>query len=565
MFEWLKNAVGSKPAPGTKQYARGILSQAYEAYRLARKDRPREHYQPHGYSGDSAIVGSHDLMHRRTRDLTRNTPQAKRLITALVNLVVGGGMQTYAWPFAPSEMLQIVTELESLQSGELGPRLSYAMESDDLFEQWSSDPQQFDAEGRLSWPEVQRMLLSESATVGNGLLVRSFAKDYATVPLAYQLMEREQLDQSLDRPGSESENKIIGGIEMDARNRVVAYHFYLDHPHDFFGVNQSALMGVGAPLSVGGRRERIPAERVIDLALFHRPSASLGVSWLDACGQPIWDRDSYMESEIRSAAIDAVFAFVAKLKDAEQHGGLGFADDEDDTDAFGNREYKVGHSPVASVIGVDESLDMVRPTRPNKDAPAFIGLVDRDIASGAGVSYFTLTGDYTGANFTSTRGAKLDEELNIKPLQQWFATRVALRVRREFNAIAAASGKFKSLSPAEFAKNRETYQRFDAVGAGRDLLDPFKEGEARTARLRTGLSTFKEECARAGKHWIRVLMQMAVERKVADLFGVELDFTKAGAGQQPAPNQPGHAVSDSQLEEMADRIAMHLEVADRAA
>jgi hypothetical protein len=84
----------------------------------------------------------------------------------------------------------------------------------------------------------------------------------------------------------------------------------------------------------------VPAERVIDLALFHRPSASLGVSWLDAVGQSIWDRDSYVGSEIQSAAIDAVFAFVAKLKDAETSGGLGFDDGEDDFDGDGNRKYK---------------------------------------------------------------------------------------------------------------------------------------------------------------------------------------------------------------------------------
>jgi hypothetical protein len=49
-------------------------------------------------------------------------------------------------------------------------------------------------------------------------------------------------------------------------------------------------------------------------------------------------------------------------------------------------------------------------------------------------------------------------------------------------------------------------------------MDPFKEGEARTTRLRTGVSTFKEECAKINKHWIRVLMQLAIERKVCKLL-----------------------------------------------
>jgi len=554
MLGWLKNMVASeRPAPGSTQHANQLLSQAFEAYRLARRDRPREHNQPHAYSGDAAIMGSHDLMNRRTRDLVRNTAQGKRIISAIVDLVVGTGMQTYSWPFAPSELFEISTELESLAAGELGPRLTYALESDDLFEEWSSDPKQFDVEGRLSWADIQRMLMQESALVGDGFLVRSFVKDYELVPLAYQIVEREQLDHTQDRPASEDKNKIIGGREFDSNNRIVAYHFYLDHPHEFFGISQSSLMGSGAPVDSSGRGRRILADRVIDLTLFHRPSASMGVSWLDACGQTTWDRDSYMESEIRSAAIDAVFTFVAHLQDAEKHGdGLGFDDGETDSDEFGNRQFKVGHSPVASVMGTEESLEMVRQTRPNKDAPAFIKLLDRDIAASTSLSYYSVTGDYEGTNFSSSRAAKLDEDLHIKPLQNWFACHVAMRVRKDFNAMAAASGLFKSLAPAEFRRNQRTYQRFDAIGNGRDLLDPFKEGEARTTRLRTRISTFKEECARVNKHWLRVLMQHAVEDRVSNLFGVTLDFSKSGSGSSENKTQTDSA------EDQAEKIASHL-------
>lgn len=559
MFDKLKSWFGQKPAapdtqPGSREHAREVLAESWEAYRLARRDRPREHNQPHGYSGDAAMLGSHDLMHRRVRDLKRNTSQAKRIVDMLTNLVVGTGMQTYSWPFAPHEQFEIVTELETLLGGELGPRLSFAMESDDLFEEWAEDPKQFDAEGRLSWFEVQRMLMSESALVGTGLLVRTFVKDYSIVPLAWQMIEREQLDESQDRPASAGKNKIVGGREMDSNNRVVAYHIYLDHPHEFFGIRQSALMGASAPLSAGTQRARIPANRVIDLTLFDRPSSSGGVTRLDACGQSIWDRDSYTDSEIRSAALNAAFAFVAYIEDSEKSGALGFDDDLPDTDSYGNRSYKLGHSPVAATMGTNERLEMVKADRPNKDAPAFLKLLDRDIAASSGLSYYSLTGDYESTSFSSARGAKLDEDDTIRPLQKWFAIRVALRVRREFNAVAAAMGLFTTVTPAEFRRNQRTYQRFDAIGNGRDLLDPYKEGEARTTRLRTKLSTYKEECARVGKHWIRVLMQIAIEEKVSRMFGVTLDFSKAGtaaSGQQQSTEQ--------QAEQIADRVAMLLE------
>lgn len=543
MFNWLKKkpAAETKP-PGSRDYAQAILAESFEAYRLARRDRPREHNQPHAYSGDAAIMSSHGLMNRRVRDLVRNTAQGKRVRLAFQDLIVGTGFQTFAWPFAPSEMFNLAIELQKIDDGEIGPRLQYALEADDLYEEWSSDPKQFDFEGRLSRMEMERMAVGETVTTGNAIIIRCFKPNYKLVPLCYQLIEREQLDESMDRDGNERENKILNGIEFDKNNVAVAYHICLDHPHEFFGLSGSSFLGNNGitATGVGVRRLRIPAERVIDLAAWDRPSSSVGASWYDSTGQTTWDRDNYMGSEIRSAAVDAAFAFVAKLHNGEKYGAWGFGDGNDDSDEDGNRSFKIGQSPIAATIGVGEELDMVRSSRPNKDAPAFLKLLDRDQAGGLGLSYYTLTGDYESTNFTSTRAAKMDEDLHIGPLKAWFATHVALPMRRDFNSIAAASGAYQSLRPADFKANVRTYQRFDAIGNGRDLLDPMKEGEARTARLRTGMSTFKEECAKRGQHWIKVLMQLAIEKKVRSMFGIELDLTKPGSGGAPQ-GQPQEA------------------------
>lgn len=551
LLDWFrKPKADASSQPGSVSQARELLAQSWEAYRLARRDRPREHNQPFAFSGDAAIRGSHDLMNRRVRDLVRNTAQGKRIRSAFQNLIVGTGFQTFSWPFAPHELFEIVTELESIEAGELGPRLQFALESDDLFEEWSSSPEQFDSEGRLSRMEMERMAVGESVTTGNALIIRTFRDDGGIVPLSYQLIEREQLDESQDRPASDGKNKIVGGIEFDRRNRAVAYYIFTDHPHEFFsGSASSNFQGLGGvtPQSLGAGRMRIPANRVIDLCLWDRPSSSLGVSWYDAIGQTTWDRDSFMDSEIRAAALNASFAFVAKLADAEKYGAWGFSDGNEDTDEFGNREFKLGHSPFAAVLGMDESLEMVDSSRPNKDAPVFIRQLDYDQSSGVGLSFQTFTGNYENNPFSATRGAKLDEELHINPLQKWFGIHVAIRIRREFNAVAASMGRIRSITPSQFRANVRTYQRFDAIGNGRDLLDPYKEGEARTARLRTGISTFKEECAKRNQHWIRVLMQLAIEKKVTKLFGVDLDFSKGGSS--------GSAQQD-QAQEIADRVSM---------
>jgi len=559
MFQAIGNLLGSflgKPKPGSRAFARQLLAQiGAEAFRLGRRDRPQQYHQPQPYSGDSAIIESHDLMHRRTRDLTRNTPQGKRIRQAFADLIVGSGFQTFAWPFAPEDIFQLVTELEDLEAGEMGPRLQFALESDDRFDEWSNEPKQFDTEKRLSRADAERMLINEVVTVGNGLMVRTFRKKFDTVPLAYQMIERDQLDCSKDRPAGRDSNKIVGGIEYDSDNVRVRYHFLLDHPDEAFG-------------SAFTRRASIAAERVIDLCLYDRPSSSLGISWFDSIGQTVWDDDNYIGAEIRTAALNAAWLLVAKLHDGAKYPNQawGWESYEDETDEHGNREFHLGNLSVAATIDKEEEIDLVRAERPNPNAGNFLQILDRRKAAGTGLSYFTISQDYQGANFSSTKASKIEEDAYIRTLQNWFGIHVALRMRREFNAIAAALGLFKTVRRSEFLRDWRTFQRFDAIGTGRELLDPYKEGEARNKRLSTKFSTFKLEQARAGRHWIRVLMDLAVEKQVSELFGIKLGGSPPAAAPPPAaasgeaPGGPEEAEesSEAQAEAMAESIARHL-------
>jgi lambda family phage portal protein len=349
------------------------------------------------------------------------------------------------------------------------------------------------------------------------------------VPLCYQLIEREQLDHSQDREQRGEQNKIVGGVEIDGTGRRVAYWIYDAHPDDIFG-------GVVHGLT---KSTRVPASRVIDLCLWHRPSANIGATWLDAIGQKDFDRDQFLDAEIRAAAKGALLALIHKTKNPYASGILGMLDGEDDSDTYGNEEVKLGLSPLAVQVGVDEDVAMVESNRPTAQAGPFFKLLDRDIASGVGLSYYSLTGDYESTSYSSVRAAKLDEDIHIGTLQQWFALHVAVPMRREFNQLAVASGMIESMQPREFNRYPQRYQRFDAIGAGRDLLDPLKETDAAMARLRGGLTTLKLECAKRGLHWIKVLMQQAVELRIAKMYGVPLDWSKGQGGNVAAGDDAG--------------------------
>lgn len=483
-----------------------------EPYRLGRVDRATAAYQPAFTSGDSAVQDSQDLMHRRMRDQGRNNSHIHHAIQVYQNLIVGTGMQTLADPFEPWLDMQDLTEED------MDFRLSYALESDELYAEWFNDPQQFDPAGRLDGTSFQAMCISELVTVGMVFLVESIRRvPRGQVGLGYQLIEADQLDRSKNAAGGNGTNRIVDGIELDALGRAVAFWLFVAHPADYFmGVTES---------------KRISADRCQCLFKPSRPSQHLGATWLHANGQTEVDRDKYLTAELQAAAKAAALTLVWKKKNPYSTGGMGLMDGGDESDEHGNRQVRLGSSPLAAVIGQDDDMKIVESNRPNASADKFLKVLDRYSAQGAGISYYSLTGDYESTSFASVRAAKLDEDGQIRPLQQWFATQVALPMRRRFNALAAAQGMFSTIDATEFATNIKRYQRFEGMGPGRELLDPDAETNAAIGRLRSGLSTLKIECAKRGLHWVRVLRQIALENQLTKVLGVVLDFSKGQGGQ----------------------------------
>lgn len=495
---------------------REISAGTQEAYRWGRISRRDQHFQPAQRSGDAAIYESQDLMHRRVRSEKLNNAQVKRIIEALVDLTVGCGVQTFADPFDP------LLDITALERDNLDDYIRYALESDDRYEEWFQDEKRFDASEKMSGPVMHRMALNECIEVGDAIILRCRRQRASgQVSLCYQLLERDQLDNTRDRTAGPNQNKIVNGIELDAMGREVAFHIFDAHPYDDFA-------GGG----LAGKSTRILAERVIHLFAFNRPSQNIGVSWLHAIGQNNFDRDKFIGAELQSAAKAALLLLVAKLKHfSGSSASLGLEDDQADSDYYGNQEFKMGSTPHAIRVGMDDEIDIVETNRPTSTLDPFINILDHDTAGGAGISFYTLTGRYDATNFSSVRAAKLDEDLHIRPIQNWLSGRLVLPIRREFNAEAVSRGVVKSVKATEFLANLSRYQRFDALGPGRDFLDPEAETNAAAGRCRAAFSTLKIECARRGLHWIRVLRQKALENRLSELLGVVVDFSKGQGGQ----------------------------------
>jgi len=497
-----------------------------EAYQAARVTRTTKHFQPDNISENAAIAESWPMLIARVRSLRRNSPSVKQAVRMIVDLVVGTGIQA-----CPTIALEFIRA----SGPERDQMLDYSYESDLIFTEWAID--EADVEGKLTWWDIQRIALSELVETGDALLLECWDDSPGRkIGLCYQMLEREQLDASKDRPASMGQNRIVNGIELDARNRPVHYWIYDAHPYD----HSAAFSGLITSSSP------VPANRIRHLFLPFRPVQSIGLSWLHALVKCTRDLDWYLDNELTSAAIGALFT---AIHSSDRHdGNLGMGDDTDDEDQDGNAPVKLGQGFIYDG-GPNDDFKIAESKRPNRDAAPFLDVITLQQAMAAGLSPHRFTGDYSQTSYSSARAAHLDDDKRILPLQQWFGYRLVLPARRRVNAIAAARGRFAAVTPREFARDEDRLQRFDVTGTGREQLNPDKEQSAAAARVRAGMSTLAIENARRGLNWLRTAIQRAVEIVTYDHLGIVADLSSGGAQTGALAPATVDAVDDDEAEE----------------
>ena len=472
----------------------------HSPYKGGGQNRLWRDWQPPHRSGDSAIAESWDLLTSRVRDLFRNEPTLRAAKRALSKHVIGTGIQTFAEVFATPD------EADDL----------FNFESDDEFERWSEE--EADAEHRFAWPQMQKLHFEECMESGDSLLLKCLRKDPGrSIPLCYQMLEPEQLDQTMDWPlggnrDQKNPTKCVRGIEYTRDNVPVAYWIYDAHPYDDWSAWST-------------KSTRIPAERVIHTYLPNRSSEHRGVTWFSAGVQSAKDLDWYIGNELTAAAIGALLSVVVK----REHGsgsGFGFAGDPgaSNSDQFGNPLTRLGRGTIAD-LGKDDELEVVESKRPNRDADPFIKLILMLQSMGVGVSYLRLTGDYSQSSYTSARGAHLDDQAFFAVLQAWAGRSFVRPVRREHTRQAAALGLYRSIGARQFVNNERQYTRIALQPPGREQLDPEMETAAALARIRGGLSTWQDEVGLRGKNWRRVAQQQAREWKTFEKLGIVPDLS----------------------------------------
>lgn len=444
-------------------------------------------WNPASLSADAGWLWSRDTAVARTYDLLQNEPWAQGGVDKKVDMIIGATWRPSIKPDA--EALGISPE-EASALGRVYER---------VWRGWATDPLcRCDLEETLNAPFLFNMATMQHEVAGDGLGVVRWKEDrgwaYRT---ALQVIDADRLSNPMGRMDSDV---LRGGIEKDLDGRPVAYHFRDAHPGDL-------LMGGSARAyrwERVERRETWGRPRVLHLYSKDRPGQSRGVSKLVASLARFKGLSRFSEAELTNAVMNAMFAATITSgfdpAVAEQHMTVGA------TQSYHELRGAFYETMKPTLSGVrlqhlfpGDELKFLTTGREAAGFSTFTLTFLRSIASGLGISYEQLSGDWSQVNYSSARAALVEVWRGILKararVEMMMATPLLLAVLED--AIDAGLAQLPS-AVANLYDAPASWLRINWIGPARGWVDPVKEAQAALMRIEAGLSNYELECAEQG-------------------------------------------------------------------
>lgn len=486
---WLDRAVGFvSPAAGLRrQRARVATELLQRHYEGASVGRRTSSWNRSSSDPNVAVGQALASLRNAARDLTRNNPYAESALSTIVDHAVGWGIvaKTKSKPFQ------------------------------EVWDAWANSTA-CDADGRHDLYGLQKLAMRTVAQSGELLVRRRFRRpeDNLPIPLQIQLLEPDFLDTSKDVLRTASGGRIVNGVEFNAIGQRVAYWLFREHP----GSNLATLAS-----------DRIPADGVRHIFKGERPGQVRAVSWFAPVLLRFKDFDELEDAVLMKQKVAACLAVV--VSDIDGTGSpLGTVDTTQPT---------VDMIEPGAIIngGAGRNIEVVQPPTVS-EYPQYAETVLRAIATGLGVTYEDLTGDYTDLPFSAARMSRIRHWARVEdwrwrllipqfldPVWQWASTAAGV--------IGVESAAVQWTPPPM------------------PMIEPDKEGLAYQRNIRTGIMTLSEAIRERGYDPDALLAEYAADNAKLDALKITLDSDPRKVTQQGLTQTEPSAAPPAQKEAAA--------------
>lgn len=447
----LRNLFKTKEAPAPVPRQEPKMPKKMRSYAGAKKTRFNGDWVALTTSSDAELRADLRILRNRSRSLVRDNSYAKRVRDLLQGNIVGQGIG-----------------MQCVRSDAAGNRMD--RENDEIEKQWWlwANGDGCHVSGLLSLTDVLRLCIGEVFEAGE-VLLRFVPKPFGNskIPLAIEVIEAERLVDSQTTVTLANGNMIRMGVETDGWGRPLAYWVYRGHPGDgiFRGYNSSEMV-------------RIPASECCHLYICNRWPQTRGEPWMVTVINRLRDSDQYTYSELIAARSSAnVMGFFQRPDEGNPDDGE--EDEEDERFAM--------EPGMIWKLRQGETFSGFTPGRPNTSAEAFLRFMIREVAAGAGVSYESLSKDYSKSNYSSSRLSILDDRQGYRVLQQWLIRRLLYPLFLKWFRAATLSGVLDI--PKAAAEENEWLMSIRFKPPGWSWIDPVKEVAAYREAVKAGFGT----------------------------------------------------------------------------
>jgi len=487
------------------------------AYQGARVSRLTADWVTSGTSADSEIKSSFKSLRNRARQLCRDNDYARQALRSIQNNVIGHGIKH-----------------QSQVRMQRGGRLDEAINGQihEAWEKWMHKSR-CDVSGLLGFHDMERLLCRSLAESGE-VFVRMIRQPFggSKVPFALQVLEADYLIDD-DIPQAAAGNTVRMGIEVDGYLRPQAYHFYANHPGDTYAGNSRT----------NAKRVRVPANECIHLFLPERPGQTRGVTWFASALMRLHMLQGYEEAEVvRARASSALMGFISS-PEGELMGDEIYEGDR-------VSEFTPG---VFKYLAPGESVTVPDLNAPDGQLEPFTRSMLRAVAAGVGVSFESISKNFSESNYSSSRLSLLEERDTYKVLQRFFIENFHQIVYENWLEMAVLSG---ALNLPAYETNPDRYRASRWIPRSWEWVDPQKEVNAYKDAVRCGFKTLGQVISEQGGDLDDVLMARQAELAMLDEMGIVVDTDPSevtiGGNAQPPLYQdamPAFQETDAPMEE----------------
>jgi lambda family phage portal protein len=444
----------------------------------------------------------------RTIDMMHNSGWLAGAFDQAVASTVGTGLRLAAKPDAAA--LGMSKETAD----------AWAKDIEREWELWSTNPCECDATGKQTIGQMDKAVLHSYFSHGEAVaLLPRVVRPWAWTQTKVKLLPAHKLVQQTDNV------TMFQGVRMDGWGFPLAYRVNL---------RMEVTWDSEYPVDVTARDPATGRQQVVHV--FDGAAGQIrGITPLAPALKVVRQFDQLSDATLQAALIQAIFAATVEseaptaevlqaLQDEDEQG-VGGGDLADLLDAktgwYQKTKIDLGRGGKVAHLFPGEKLNFNASQHPNSTYEAFAKFLLREIARCLGMTFEALTGDYTGATYSSVRMATaemwpiiLSRRVNISARFRAAVYSAWLQEMIEIGRIIFPGGI------DNFLAKRDAATRAEWRGPARPEADALKAQKAHEGYKRMGVVSDEQICADLGADYQDVYQQRAKEkdeRKALDL------------------------------------------------